>query len=320
MTPQPAPSSVPRHPIAVVSERTGLSQDVLRVWERRYAAVSPARKGGQRLYSDDDVTRLSLLHAAVRAGRSVGQVARLATEAIRALVAEDMAAREASRSLPAGVAPRDDGGIAADEVIARALELARGLHVDALNALLRRSAARSGVSAFLESVAAPLLRRVGDEWHAGRLTPAQEHLVSSTVHDIAAESLRGFTPAPGAPRMLVATLTGDRHAIGAALVGATAAMEGWSVVYLGADLPGNEIAGAAEASGAALVAVSIVFVEDRARLLGELARLRERLPASVALLVGGTGARELTGDLAAVGVGVETSLPGLVAELRRLTA
>src|SRR5437868_1909438 len=90
----PAPDTA-RHPIAVVAERTGLSQDVLRVWERRYGAVHPARaSGGQRLYTDADVERLALLSAATRAGRSIAQVATLETSALAALVDEDIAARE----------------------------------------------------------------------------------------------------------------------------------------------------------------------------------------------------------------------------------
>ena len=32
-----------RHPIGVVADRTGLSPDLLRIWERRYRAVSPPR-------------------------------------------------------------------------------------------------------------------------------------------------------------------------------------------------------------------------------------------------------------------------------------
>src|SRR6476661_3084343 len=92
---RPPDPAAARHPIAVVAERTGLSQDVLRVWERRYGVVTPKRgPGGQRLYSDADVERLALLHAATRAGRGIGQVAGLTTHAIAALVDEDSAARE----------------------------------------------------------------------------------------------------------------------------------------------------------------------------------------------------------------------------------
>src|SRR5512141_1849871 len=98
-----APTEGPGHPIAVVAERTGLSQDVLRVWERRYDAVQPVRSpGGQRHYSDADIERLSLLRAATGAGRSIGQVARLPTEAIAALVADDAAARSRRASAPSG--------------------------------------------------------------------------------------------------------------------------------------------------------------------------------------------------------------------------
>ena len=58
----------PKHPIRVVSERTGLSPDVLRAWEKRYRAVEPPRRdgGSQRLYSDADVERLRLLRRVMR--------------------------------------------------------------------------------------------------------------------------------------------------------------------------------------------------------------------------------------------------------------
>ena len=300
------------HPIAVVAERTGLSQDVLRVWERRYGAVTPERgPGGQRVYTDADIERLGLMAAATRGGRSIGQVARLSTDELAALVGEDLAAR-ARLAPPPFVVPD------ASDVVDAALVLVRSLESAQLDRALRRIAARVGATTFLESVAAPLLRRVGDEWHAERLTPAQEHLASGVVQGIIAETMQAFAGQPGAPSLLVTTPAGDRHAIGAALVGAAAAVEGWNVVYLGADLPADDIAGAAESSGVRVVAISIVYVEDRARVLGELRALRGRLRPGVALLAGGAGARGLATELEAMQVPVETSIPGLVSQLRRL--
>lgn len=300
------------HPIAIVAERTGLSQDVLRVWERRYQAVHPLRgAGGQRYYSDGDIERLSLLRAATRAGRGIGHVARLPTDAIAALVADDIAAR--GRREP----PTSTVSVAAD-TIESALTLARSLDAQGLDETLRRTVATLGVSAFIETVAGPLLRRVGDEWHAGRLSPAPEHLVTSIMHDIVAGTMRSFPQRIGAPRVLVATPAGDRHAIGAALVGAAAAVEGWSVLYLGPDLPAREIADAASAAGARVVALSVVYVDDSARVLGELRALRSMLPPSVRIIAGGGGARALATELAAMDVVVEGSIPGLVAQLRRI--
>lgn len=300
-----------RHPIAVVADRTGLSQDVLRVWERRYGAVTPERgAGGQRVYTDADIERLGLLAAATRGGRSISQVARLTTDEVAALVGEDLAAREKLAPAPFLVP-------GAGDVVDAALSLVRSLDSTQLDQALRRTAARVGATVFLESVAAPLLRRVGDEWHAGRLTPAQEHLASGVLQGIIAETMRAFAEQPGAPTVLVTTPSGDRHAIGAALVGAAAAVEGWNVLYLGADLPAADIAEAAESSGVRVVAVSIVYVEDRGRVLRELRALKERLPEGVVLLAGGAGARVLAAELEALDVTVETSIPGLVAELKR---
>lgn len=309
--PADAPTRTARHPIAVVSERTGLSQDVLRVWERRYRAVTPKRgPGAQRLYSDADVERLRLLHAATQAGRAISRVARLATPALAALVDEDIAARDER-------APAVDASSDAIDIVNAALAHARALDGAALNEIMRRGAARFGVSAFIESIAAPLLRLVGDEWHAGRLLKSQEHLVSSVVHDIIAETMRALVPQRGAPRLLVATPSGDRHVIGAALVGAAAAVEGWDVLYLGADLPAADIVEAARVAGVRVVALSIVYTENRKHVLSELRTLRSKLPATVALIAGGGGAVTLASELAAMDVRVASSIQGLVAELRR---
>ena len=304
-------NSSPRHPIAVVTERTGLSQDALRVWERRYGAVVPARgPGGQRLYSDADIERLALLYSATRAGRSISRVAGLSTADLAALVEEDIAARQ--RRPTAVVAVSEEADVVGD-----AMALAKALDSASLDDTLRRSVATLGVSTFIESVAVPLLRRVGDEWHAGRFTLAQEHLVSSLLHDIVAESMRSFTNQNGTDRLLVTTPAGERHAIGAVLVGAAAAVEGWNVLYLGADLPASEIADAAVAAKVRLVAVSIVYVEHREAMIEEMRALRSRLPSTIALIAGGIGASAIAAELANIGVPVESSVDDLLAELRR---
>ena len=83
-------SDKPRHPIGVVSQRTGLPQDVLRAWERRYAAVVPQRTPtGRRLYTDLDIQRLRLLRDAVAGGRRISDVANLGVAELEALVGED---------------------------------------------------------------------------------------------------------------------------------------------------------------------------------------------------------------------------------------
>lgn len=303
---------VPRHPIGVVAERTGLSPDLLRVWERRYQVVEPSRSlDGQRAYSDADVERLRLLRLATLAGRTISQVAGMTTEELARLVREDEAARQevSRRSERAAV-------VSTGEDVEHALQLARAVDAPALESFLRRAAAALGVPVFLDGVAAPLLRRMGEEWAAGRLTPAQEHVATAIIHRVL-EGVIHFLVAPhNAPSLLLATPMGEQHMMGSVLAAAAAAAEGWRVTYLGPDLPAGEIVAAATALQARVVGVSIVHPGERARILAELRMLRSRLPASVPLVAGGAAAVDLAPELRGAGIHVAQDLAELRAALR----
>ncbi len=304
------------NPIAVAAERSGLTQDVLRAWERRYSAVKPTRgPGRQRQYSGEDIERLKLLNSVVRAGRSIGQVSQLSNSALSLLVSEDVEARDARHA--ANFRPADS--VETDKVVAVAMELTRKLDAPALNDHLRRAASLLGAPAFLGWVAAPLMRQIGDEWHADRLLISQEHMASSLLHSIITEIMRGLSHPENAPRILVSTPAGDRHAIGAAIVGASAAAEGWNVTYLGADLPAGEIAAAAVSARVQLVALSIVYVDNLERVLADLRLLRDRLPPEIRLIVGGAASAMLRPELAKSGIRIRESLTQLIEELRAVS-
>ena len=67
--------------IGAVSRLTGIAPDTLRVWERRYGSVIPFRsETGLRLYSQEDVSRLSLIKRLVDGGDSISCVANLSRE------------------------------------------------------------------------------------------------------------------------------------------------------------------------------------------------------------------------------------------------
>jgi DNA-binding transcriptional MerR regulator/methylmalonyl-CoA mutase cobalamin-binding subunit len=277
----------PLHPISVVAERTGLSPDLLRVWERRYGVVEPARdEGGRRLYSDSDIERLRLLSQATSAGRSIGQLLELDTAELSELVRSD----DAARWKPARPLSEE----AEEGFVERAFARTRALDPMGLEAELARAAAVVGAARFMDSVVAPLFRRIGDAWHADELSIAQEHMATGVAHPILAR-VRGSLPvSPDAPVVVIATPAGERHEIGALLAAGAAALEGWHVTYLGADLPAAEIATAAREAGARMVALSMVYA-DRSVVAAELRALRDALPPDVGLVVGGAGVTRLNG-------------------------
>lgn len=307
-------AGVGAHPIAVAAARSGLSQDVLRVWERRYRVVRPTRApGGQRLYSDSDIERLRLLRMATQAGRNIGLIAELPSAALARLVSDDADARQ--RQAPAEPAVSDPAA-----VVSAALAATRSLDSALLGGVLRTGLALNGVTAFVEHITVPFLKGIGEEWHAGRLSPAHEHLASSVAETVLLEATSELTPARDAHRILVATPAAERHSLGAAIVSTTAAAAGWHVLHLGADLPAADIAEAARSARVQAVALSIVYVDDTRRLMAELRQLKRLLPAGVELFVGGAGATILRVPLGRLGVTVFAGLPALRSALTQYRA
>jgi MerR family transcriptional regulator, light-induced transcriptional regulator len=267
--------------IKVVARRTGLSAHVIRIWEKRYGAVEPERTGtNRRLYSDDQIERLSLLRDITRAGHSIGNVAKLPTEKLRQLAEETPdPTRRTSRSVPA--VPTAPAFL--DDCIAAV----KALDSQALEDTLKRAATELGAQGLLQRVVAPLTQAMGDLWRDGTITAAHEHFATAVIRVFLGQAAKPYGSMENAPVLVVATPAGQIHEMGARLVGATAANLGWQVTYLGASLPAAEIAGAARQNRARAVALSLVYPEDDPRLESELTLLRELLPREVALLTGG---------------------------------
>lgn len=269
------------HAIKVVARRTGLTAHVIRIWEKRYGAVEPERTGtNRRLYSDEEIERLSLLRDITQGGHSIGHVAKLPTEKLRQLASEAHGVNSlASRALTAGPAAPTH----LDECIAAV----KSLDSRALDATLKRAGTELGAQGLLQRVVAPLAQTIGDLWRDGTITAAHEHFASAVIRIFLGHAAKPFAGTDSAPVLVVATPAGQIHELGALLVAAAAANLGWHVIYLGASLPAAEIAGAARQNRARAVALSIVYPEDDPRLEGELMRLHDSLPPEITLLVGG---------------------------------
>jgi len=70
--------------ISTVAKRSGVKSDLVRAWERRYKAVTPARtEGGHRVYTDLDIARLKLLNQATNNGHSISRIAQLSLDELK---------------------------------------------------------------------------------------------------------------------------------------------------------------------------------------------------------------------------------------------
>ncbi|HRQ78930.1 MAG TPA: MerR family transcriptional regulator, partial [Gemmatimonadaceae bacterium] len=211
------PASPGLHPVRIVSQRTGLTADVLRAWERRYGAVTPVRSpGGQRHYSDADIERLSLLSRASRAGRQIGQLVPLANAELQRMIEED----ERQSRQRVGVGPDQP---AIESYLSSALIAVEEFDAQRLEQTLRSAVLRMPSDEVLDEVIAPLLFTIGSLWHQGLLRPANEHLATTTIRRVLVWMADLAVADQRAPLLIVGTPAQQLHELGAMLAATTAA-------------------------------------------------------------------------------------------------
>ncbi|MDO9694353.1 MAG: MerR family transcriptional regulator [Candidatus Latescibacteria bacterium] len=274
----------PRHSIAVVSRRTGVNQLLLRAWERRYGVITPGRTAtGRRLYSDADIEKLLLLRQLTDAEHRIGDVAHLPIPDLRALAAD---APEPPPRPTTGPAALDGAG----DLLDRAIDAVRTLDHAALEHLLERAAVAMSKPALRRDLIVPLMVRIGELWRCGELRVAHEHMASAIVRSFLT-TMNARHPIPAAaPTLIVATPVGQWHELGALMAASHALEAGWDVLYLGASLPAEEIAGAAASRRARAVLLSLVYPAADPNIETELRQLRRLLEPDTLLMVSGQAA------------------------------
>lgn len=276
-----------KYGIKTVAIQTGLTQFIIRTWEKRYNVVTPLRtETNRRLYSDADILRLTLLRLATEAGHSIGRIAKLPTEELLERIGTDGTVAQLSEIAKEG------GSQAASlrSCIVACIAAAKQFDTHALESTLFRASTTFSQPVFLEKLIAPLMQEIGEQWKAGTLRIAQEHFATGIVRTLLGNIYQGSDTSTAMPNLVVAAPRGQFHEIGALIAGMTAASQGWQVTYLGANLPVEEIAGCAAQNAAKAIGLSIIYPTDDPHLANELRKLRRGIQEHVALFVGGTGA------------------------------
>jgi methanogenic corrinoid protein MtbC1 len=255
---------------------------VIRIWERRYNALSPSRTDtNRRMYCDEAIKRLKLLRVLTENGHRIGGVAKLGTEQLEELVkkipAETMAVPAGDLEMP-------------EQFVNAAIAASKKYDSDLLRRLLLQARRQLGQRGMLHQVICPLIVQIGESWQHGNLRPSHEHIATAVIRELLLTPVPGSQVATHAPELVVATPAGELHELGAMIVAATARDLGWRVTYMGPNLPVEEIAACALARQATAVALSVVYPEGCPVIQEKLRRMRELLPPAMALIVGGRAA------------------------------
>ncbi|HSQ81190.1 MAG TPA: MerR family transcriptional regulator [Casimicrobiaceae bacterium] len=273
--------------ISAVERETGLSKDVLRMWERRYGFPRPVRDdAGERRYTLADMAKLRAIKRLMDVGMRPGKVIALSIDELNAL-ADARAPIHRDAAVPA--LERD--------VIA----MLKAHDAIALQQTLGQWLMRHGLHQFTLDTLGPLNRTIGTAWMRGEIEVFEEHLYTEQVQAALRTGIHAYPRPASRPRILLTTLPGEQHGLGLLMVEALLVCEGAQCVSLGTQTPQEDLRRAALAHRVDIVALSFSSAFPLRQAADSLAALRRQLPQEVALWAGGEMTRRL-----------RTTIPGVV--------
>lgn len=266
-----------RYRIQSVAEMTGVAAATLRAWERRYGVPAPRRTtSAYRLYSDRDVELIRRVRELCDGGMAPSEAAKL----VLASAGEREQATQSTES-------------DADELaVQRILDAVDRFDADMLDAAVKNALFLGPATALFDRVFSPALEQIGQRWHEGTVSVAQEHLASEVLGNALRHLLRLAQP-ERAPRLaLLACFADEEHS--APLYGIGLRLAEWGIrsVVLGARTPPHAIHHAVTEVHPELVGLSLTVVPPayRAReLVDGYAEACGKTP----WLLGGLGSEKL---------------------------
>jgi len=272
--------------IGAVERETGLSKDVLRMWERRYGFPDPLRDdNAERLYPPEQVAKLRAIKRLMDTGMRPGKLMRRSLAELNTLA-----------DTRAG--PRREG--AAPALERDVIGLVKGHNAPALQHALANLLMRQGLQRFVLDTLVPLNRAIGEAWMRGELQVFEEHLYTEQIQVALHAAINAFPRQTGAPRILLTTFPGEQHGIGLLMVEALLVPEGTQCISLGTQTPIEDIRSAALAHKVHIVALSFSAAFPLRQAGEGLAMLRRHVAAPTALWAGGEMTRRLRKSLPGV--------------------
>lgn len=262
------PDDLPTYNLKAVVQETGLKQDTLRAWERRYGLPQPDRtSGGHRLYSQRDIEILKWLVARQNEGLSISRAVdlwhRLVAEGQDPLIEMPTSTTASIATPPSLSAP----GSNIEQLREAWIEACLDYDEKHAEQLLAQAAALYSPEVMCLEFLQKGLAEIGQMWFEGEVTVQQEHF-ASTLAIRRLEALIAGAPSPSRPgKILVACPPEELHVFGLLMVTFLLRRSGWDTVFLGANVPISHLEDTIEAVQPNLVVLAAQQIYTAATLL-----------------------------------------------------
>jgi DNA-binding transcriptional MerR regulator/methylmalonyl-CoA mutase cobalamin-binding subunit len=261
-----APPAESLLPIRTVSVLTGVNAVTLRAWERRYGLITPQRTlKGHRLYTQQDVDRITQVVKLLNQGISVSHVKPLLDQA----------------PVEASAATTRDEGETWKTYQDKMLGAIERFDEASLDNLYNDALSLYPVDIVNQRLTTPLLRLLGERWKKRDIGIAEEHFFSVYLRNKLGARIHHVNQRGKGPLLLLACLPGELHEIGLLFFALAAVDAGYRVLILGANTPLQQIPGVLDIKPCVAVILSGSAKPARGVIDTDLPGLMDRLTIPV---------------------------------------
>ncbi len=273
-----------KYNIKAASKITKLTEHTIRAWERRYNAVTPFRTDtNRRLYSDEDLQKLLLLAELISMGHSIGLIANLSSEQLKEMIPEKDVSKTPARTENYN-----------EDLISQSLNYILRYDYSNFEKLLQDSSIKLSKPKLLIEFIIPLLSRIGEMWEKGSLRITHEHFAVGVIRTFLGSLFDNNINPLTSPKLLATTPEGFMHELGAMIAALYAMDFGWNAIFLGANLPPEEISNTALENNVDAILLSLVYPNDDPRTGKQLRKLRMYVGSNLPIILSGQSAKAYT--------------------------
>ncbi|MEO7386169.1 MAG: B12-binding domain-containing protein [Gammaproteobacteria bacterium] len=177
----------------------------------------------------------------------------------------------------------------ADRLVLEYLQkILEGNVADAIDLVTTAALNGLGPRAAYTELLLPAQREVGRLWHAGEVSIAEEHMVTSaTQRAMSVVASQAPRKPPNGRTVLVAAVSGNVHDVGLRALADMYQLEGWRVLFVGSDVPMLDLPTMLAFFEADLLMLGATLATHVPRVEQAIRSIRERCERPVRVVVGG---------------------------------
>lgn len=167
---------------------------------------------------------------------------------------------------------------------------------DQARAMMHPAAVECGYLKMAVGLLQPALYHIGEQWQTRQISVAQEHLATALAQKLLVQEFAAARMAPATgSRAIFACVADNHHTLGLRMVADAFELGGWSVEFLGGDVPTDDLLERIEYTRPDLVGLSVSLVRQLYRLLETIDRIRADTSPAPRIVAGGLGIANVPG-------------------------